>query len=262
MNKYLKVFGILSLLCFSFYYTEEIASFMRSKDPIYESIKAIEREYQVDFVNAEIQGATIIPGLCGQVINLDKSFNNMKSYGFFRESDLVFDEVKPEVSLEQNKDKIIEKGNPKKQAVTIVTKEEEVIAYLEQMGVSYNVLVTEDNVENIYKNGTKINNDTQNYDEVEKKLKLKKEKNDFCFTQSDTSFCQTKKKKMFKSTVTLNRSNFLTNYNKITSGSIIFIEANIGTSNLNRLIESIAFRGLSITSLTELLSESRTSLQP
>ena len=41
MFKHLKYLGILSLLCFSFFYTEKIAEFMHQKDPLYVSIETL-----------------------------------------------------------------------------------------------------------------------------------------------------------------------------------------------------------------------------
>ena len=52
MNKYLRIAGILSVLCFSFYFTEQAALFMRSQDPLYESIVAVKEEYKEESINA------------------------------------------------------------------------------------------------------------------------------------------------------------------------------------------------------------------
>jgi len=258
MNKYLKLFGILSLLCFSFYYTEQIAMFMQSKDPIYESIKAIEEEYRIDFVNANILNDTIIPGVYGQTVNIEKSFQNMKKIGFFREDALVFDESKPEVSLDEHKEKIIERGNPLKGGVSFILEEESLILYFEEMGLPYSVLTTQDTVNKKRNNGIKINATTRNYEEIEKTLKSKKENSFYCFLGvMEEDFCKSKEKLLIKETLRITKSNFLKTYNKFSSGSILYIEKDIGISNLKLLIESVIFRGLNIMSLDELLSESR-----
>ena len=59
MNKYLRIAGILSVLCFSFYFTEQAALFMRSQDPLYESIVAVKEEYKEESINAIIKDETI-----------------------------------------------------------------------------------------------------------------------------------------------------------------------------------------------------------
>ena len=111
MNKYLRVFGLISLLCFSFYYTNKIASFIKSKDPIYESIMMSKEDYEIKFLDAIIEDDVIIPGLMGKEINVEKSFHNMKNYGYFSTNELVFDETKPNVSLENNLYKKIENSS-------------------------------------------------------------------------------------------------------------------------------------------------------
>ena len=55
MNKYLRIAGILSILCFSFYFTEQAALFMRRQDPLYETILAVEEEYKEESVDAIIE---------------------------------------------------------------------------------------------------------------------------------------------------------------------------------------------------------------
>ena len=134
MNKYLRVFGILCILCFSFYYTEKIALFMQKKDPIYETILNLKDDYEVESVNATIHEEYIIPGVIGKEVNVEESFRSMKYLGAFSESNLVFDEIVPEISISQNKDKIIAQGNKIHQAVAFITKDEQLIAYLEEMG--------------------------------------------------------------------------------------------------------------------------------
>ena len=111
MNKYFKAFGLLSILCFSFFYTEKIAKFMQSKDPLYVSIMTVKDDYHEDAVDAVIDNNYIVPGLIGMEVNVDKSFQNMQDYGYFVENDLVFDEVIPTVSLSNHLDKIVKKGN-------------------------------------------------------------------------------------------------------------------------------------------------------
>jgi len=259
MNKGLKIFGLISLLCFSFYYTEKIALFMQSKDPIYESIEASKEEYKIDFVNATLSGEYIIPGLTGQVVNVEKSFQNMKNLGYFNVNELVFDETLPSVSLLSNKDKIIEKGNPLKYAVSFLLESDFSSVYFEEMGIPYAILTTKENRNKTRTYGMKINYDFNNYEETEKELKLSNEQTNYCFvTKNYQDVCEKHKKFMFKETISLNNSNFLSKYRASSSaGNIIKIEENLDLNNLKLLINQIYFQGLKIVSLNELLSESR-----
>ena len=257
MNKYLRVFGILSILCFSFYYTEKIALFMQKKDPIYETIEALKNEYEVESVDAVIYDEYIIPGVVGKRVNVEESFRNMKYLDAFDETKLVFNEIYPNISLNQNKDKIIEQGNKIHQAVSLITKDEQLITYLEEMGINYAVLTTKDTVDSHREYGTKINYDFTNYKEVEKKLKENKEQNDLCFiTPNKQDFCTSQGKTLIKETISLNKSNFSKNYSQITSGNILYLEDNLGIAYLKVLLDQIRYKGLEILPLAELIQES------
>ena len=258
MNKYLRIAGILSVLCFSFYFTEQAALFMRSQDPLYESIVAVKEEYKEESINAIIKDDYMIPGYSGIEINVDKSFQNMKYLGYYQTVSLVFDEIKPEVSVSENKDKIIYRGNSLKQSVALILEDEHLIAYLEEMGIPYSVLTTQENVDTHRAYGTKINNDFTNYDAVEKALKNNKENNELCYIKNNNKdFCIEKKKLLIKETLSVSKNDFSKTYNKVSSGDIIYIQNNLGLANFKVLLENIEFKGLKIISLQDLISESR-----
>mgnify|MGYP001623117049 CR=1 FL=1 len=257
MNKYLRVFGILSILCFSFYYTEKIALFMQKKDPIYETILSLKDDYEVESVNATINEEYIIPGVIGKEVNVEESFRSMKYLGAFSESNLVFNEIVPEVSISQNKDKIIAQGNKIHQAVALITKDEQIVTYLEEMGIPYAVLTTKETVHYKREHGVKINYDFTNYDEVENLLKKQKENNDLCYiTENHKDFCKQKNKTLIEETFILSKSNFPSRYNQVNSGSIVYLEDNLGINYLKVLLDQIRYKGLEIVSISSLISES------
>ncbi len=257
MNKYIRIFGILSILCFSFYYTEKIALFMQKKDPIYETILTLKSDYEQEAIDAYVYNDYIIPGVMGKTVNVEESFRNMKYYGAFNESNLVYNEVTPEVSFSQNKDKIIEQGNKIHQAVALITKDKQIVTYLEEMGIPYALLTTLNNVNSNYPHSIKINYDFANYQELEKKLKEMKETNDLCFITPDKKdFCQKNNKTMIKETISLNKSDFPKKYNQIASGNIIYLEDNLGISYTKLLLEQIRYKGLDVVSILDLIKES------
>ena len=175
MNKKIKMVGLLSLLCLSFYYTEQIASFIKKKDPIYETILAQKEDYDVEVINGEVMDGYITPGLSGKMVNVENSFQNMKKIGFFNESSLVFDEIKPKNSLNENLDKKISRGNPYKNYVSFLLEDETFVSFFEEMNLPYAIFTTKENMDKIRVNGLKLNQDYKNYKEVEKSLKLKGE---------------------------------------------------------------------------------------
>ena len=257
MNKVLKSFGVVALLCFSFYYTHQFALLMRSKDPIYQNILVLKDEKDVLSVDATIMGDYIVPGLDGLEVNVEKSFQKMKNYGAFLESYLVFDEVTPSSSLSNNQDKIIKKGNQAKMGVAFILDENSnLINYFEDMGMDYALLTTSENVDSKLK-GERINIDENNYNAVEKSLSKQDFYTNICFVERmDKDFCLKNKKILVESTNNINNGNVASIYNNIVSGSIYYIK-NLDLSYLKLLIENIVYKGYSIISLTDLISESR-----
>ncbi|UKI29085.1 MAG: hypothetical protein L6V78_01690 [Clostridium sp.] len=67
---------------------------------------------------------TIIPGLNGKEIDYKKSLVKMEDFNAFNEHFLKFNDITPEISLEDNKDKIIIKGNPKKRSVSLILEQD------------------------------------------------------------------------------------------------------------------------------------------
>ena len=119
---------------------------MRKKDPIYESIEVIKEESNIDYVNAIIKDDNIIPGMNGLKVNTEKSFQKMKSFGAFNKYYLIFDQVKPEISLEDHKRQNDTKMEiVKKVMVSFILEENENIAkYLKENNIEASLLITKD----------------------------------------------------------------------------------------------------------------------
>ena len=217
MKKVLKVFSILFLVCFSFYYTEKIAHIMQSKDELMLHINKVKENYNVASVNAVINEDTIIPGINGVIVNSQKSYSKMKSLNVFNEYYLEYEQVKPVISLSDNKDKTIIKGNKNKNAVAILVKNNSLVKdYLTKEGY-----VTD------YKNICVVD--------------LDKICNDNVFRA--------------RSSLIINHQNILTSKGNVESGDIILIEENVSVSELKILLEEIKYRDLKIISLNSLISE-------
>ena len=119
IKKYFKYLGLIGICILSFYYTEQVALYVKNKNPIMQSIKNVSKSYSTESINCSIiEDTYIIPGYNGKYVNLDKSFYNMVTTEYNEEL-LVFNQVKPNISLEDNKDKIIIRGNHNKQAVSL-----------------------------------------------------------------------------------------------------------------------------------------------
>ena len=112
--------GLVTLIGFSFFYTDKVIEVIRQEDKIMIELDSVKEIYKIDPINANIIGNTIIPGLNGQTINIEASYKKMKSNGLFNKNLLVYDTISPEISLRMNNDKFIIQGNNNKQMVSLL----------------------------------------------------------------------------------------------------------------------------------------------
>lgn len=117
MKRFFEILGFLSLVCFSFFYTEKTIDVVKEVDDIMITLKEQAPKYQVKAENAKIDGKFMTPGISGKIVNLQKSYEEMKHYGKFHPNLLVYDKVSPEISIKNRYDKYIQTGNPKKRQV-------------------------------------------------------------------------------------------------------------------------------------------------
>ena len=257
MNKPLKTLGIIALLFFSFYYTHEFALLMQKKDPIYQNILVLKEETNLKSLDASIDGDYIIPGLMGREVNVEKSFQKMKNYGALKTEYLVFDEIIPTISINQNKDKIIKKGNKAKMAVSfILDAQSNLINYFEKMNMDYTILTTKENI-NSKLNADFINIDESNYKETEKILNKKNKNTNICYLPKMTKdFCLKKQKILIEATNEVTNNNVASIYNNIEAGGIYYLK-NLDLKYLKIFIENVVYKGYTIIKLTDLISETR-----
>ena len=112
--------SIILLLIFSFYYTNLIINFLKEKDPIMKQIKNTTDKYTINSKDAIVIDNNIISGKNGKTINYNESYNKMKKYGTYNETLTVLKEVTPKVSINDNYDKYIIKGNSENKNIALV----------------------------------------------------------------------------------------------------------------------------------------------
>lgn len=259
MKKIYKSLGLLAIMIFSFYYTEKIAILMQNKSPIMQSINEIENNYLIKATNATIEGDYITPGISGKMINKTKSYVNMKSFGVFNEYYLVFDNIKPDISLQDNTDKIIRKGNKNKKSIALLIDNNlKIEEYLIQNKIMASKLIKEQDYD---KNSflEQINNDQEKYNNVESLLNKNNQNKNICYINDiNKEFCQKNNKFLITESMYLNSSNIVTAKNNIQSGSIILIKSNANLDEFKILLKEINFKGLNIIYLSELINENQT----
>lgn len=256
MKKYGKYILFSILVLVSFYTTNKTANLVRSQDPILKEIQNASKERKLDFVNAEINDDYIIPGIYGSVIDELKSLAKMKEQDAFNSLYLVSQPIKPDISLSDNLDKIIIKGNSKKQQVSFIidaSSSKEIKDYLVKNNIKADILVTK---ETYSKNSyfEQINNDFVNYKELDKTLKKDKINTNICIldNNSNLKFCESKKKYLVKPELLLDKTNIIEVKEALNSGSIIYIK---DATYLDCLVEYIKSKDLKIVFLSELISE-------
>lgn len=253
-GKYI-IFSLLVLL--SFYTTNKTANLARSKDPLLKEIQNASKERKLDFVNAVIQDDYIIPGMYGSVVDELKSLSKMKEDDVFNSIYLVNQSIKPDISLSDNLDKIIIKGNSKKMQVSFIidiNSSREIKDYLVKNNIKASILTTKEHYskDNYFE---QINNDFDNYKALDKLLKKNKQNTNICILDSNNTnlnFCKQKKKYLVKPDLFLDKTNIIEVKAALSSGSIIYLK---DITYLDCLVEYIKSKDLNIVFLSELIKE-------
>lgn len=263
MKKIIRIFFIITLVCFSFFYTDKVMNYLNSKDPLMIKINNLKEDYKVSPVNAIIDNDTIIPGKKGLEIDVDKSYEEMKLGGIFREESLVYKDILPSKSLSNNKDKYIIRGN----------KKNEVSLLLIYSSRDYDKIKNIDNI-TVYINHKDINTSTikklkdkeiypyGNNGEYTKEIldndntlinRLSNNKSKYCLLKEKNNKYLDLCTKNNMMVVIPSEIGGYTNIKKsLTSGSIILLE---DISNIDIIIKYINSKGYSIVPLSKLLIE-------
>ena len=271
MKNIIQMIGLITLICFSFFYTEKVITVVNEQDPIMIKINELKDNYKIESTNAIIEGNTIIPGISGMEVNVTASYENMKQVGIFKEMLLEYNAIKPSISIEDNYDKYIIKGNSTKKEVAIVVLiDNEIDTFLEKTqksNIIYNLFI---NYETLNNNLSKLkNNNYQIYPyEAQKDILALSNKlieknfneSSYCLTEEEDKnileICKQEKMHTIIPTIDSKTNAYNTIKEKIENGSIIKITPNTKTLNeLNNIINFIKSKGYDIVSLEELLRE-------
>ena len=258
IKKYFKYLGLIGICILSFYYTEQVALYVKNKNPIMQSIQNVSESYYRESINCSIiKDIYIIPGYNGKYVNEDASFSNMVTTNY-QENLLVFNEIKPNISIEDNKDKIIIRGNHNKNAVALLfEKNNSLSKYILQNDFKVNLLIEQETYTKKYE---LINNskDKNTYKKIDAYLSKNNINKKLCYTTNDTIPILCKDKYTFTHSLEINHSNLSYVKNTISSGDIILIKDSLSIPELEIIINQILYKDLNIIPISELLSESST----
>lgn len=249
----IKYLCIIFLCLLSFYYTEQIALYVKSKNPLVQTIESKKEELYVNSIDSTlIDELYIIPGMNGKEVNVNSSFNTMKELNVYNENKIIYNQIEPKISLKDNKERIIIRGNKQKRQVSLVFENvSDLTKYLVQKKYKINLLITE---EKYYKEYEMINNSNseETYNRIESYLTNNKINKNICY-KSNKTLC--KDNYIFQESLIINHSNLSTNINKITNGEIILIKDTLTLTELELLTNKIKSQDLSIVPLSTLISE-------
>lgn len=254
MKKVFQCLGLFLIMLFSFYYTNRAAILARDSNPIMKNINEVKDELEVFSIDAIIENEYIIPGLNGLRVNTTASFNKMRPYHIFNEYYMVYDQVPPKISLEENKDKVIISGNKsKKEVALIISYDERKLDYFKEKGVKVSVLTTLDTYENTFE---RINAENEKFKELDKKLNQDKVNKKICVVNSNVNLEECKKNKYYLvEAKELTNNNLIEIKNSIENGSIILVNKNVDKEKLNVIVNYIKGKGLKLVYLSELIDE-------
>ena len=275
MKKLFKIFGIITLMCFSFFYTDRVMDVIADNDPLKNEIINLSNNYKLSNNEAIVTDDTIIPGSNGREVNIDKSYKKMRTGNVFNDKLLVFNVLYPEYRLKDNIDKYIINGNVNKKEVSILfiinndNNLDKIINILNNKNtkanlfVEYNYLfnniskIKKYNSNNIYSYSNKYVYDTL---VISNNIidRISNNKANYCLTKiKDKDNLNTCSYSNMFTIIPSIIGNYNNIKNKLSNGSIILLDTNINSVNeLSYIIDFINCKGYSIVGLDELLNES------
>lgn len=274
-----KLLGILFLLLLSFIYTEKVVKEARNNDPLMKSVMKYKKENDIKEVEPTIYNDELILGVSGLLVNEKKSYKNMKKDDTFDSKKISYKKSYPKISITNNYNYFITKGNNKNNYVSIIFKVDssnnldELLSLASKNSINLNFFVDGSWLEKNIDYAFKINNiDSEiynlGYNKVYSKNMIKVTNNliesitlkkvNLCLNETKNNkykkIC--KENKMVSITPLIKDSLVSSIKNNLEKGQMILYDLNtFDTSKFNLLINTISSRGYKIVGLSKLLDE-------
>ena len=279
MKKIFQVIGFITLLLFTFTYTNKITSVIKENDDLLKQIEDIENQYIIEPINAVIKDNTIIAGISGSKINVKESYKKMKKIDEFNTNLLVYESIKPEISVLDYYDKYIIKSNKNEISLLFLVEQNSNIENIINILNNYEIKGTfyvdgnwfENNNEKIIdliEDGHTIGNLGYNYSYNVNGIswmntivtKIGNQKYTYCYTEEENEdilkICKNNNSYTIMPNIIVKNNPLITIKQNLEKGSIISLKINETTINeLPLIIEYINSKDLNIVNLEELLDE-------
>lgn len=277
MKKFFEYFGIFVLFVGTLIMTDKTSQVVKEQDELMLKIKEVSSTYKIDVKEAVINENDIVPGTTGKVIDINKTYSNMKKRGIFDENYLIYKEILPKEKLKSHLNKYIIKGQ--KNTISLVFKSNdnvpEILKILKDKQVSATFFVSNEFLnensemfELIIHSGHEIGNYIDNFNYLNSsflwidKLENKKinQKNKYCLNEEKNpeglKICTINHNYTVTPNIIL-KNNLLSNIKKhLIRGSIISMETNSHTiKELSVIINYIRSKGYEIVPLSKHLEE-------
>ena len=270
--KIIKIIGLFTLFCITFFYTEKVINVTLNQDELMIKIKEYAQNNNTNPTNAITNDDTIIPGNVGKYVDEEASYKVMKKIGYFEPSLIIYKEIYPEISIYNNYTKYITTGNTKFKNIALIyilnnfntidsilsitnKYNTKINFFIDSSLLSNNIgIIDKINSNDIYNFG---NNGTYTKDNliITNNIINNKANNKatFClFINKDESSINNCANTKMLSIYIDRYSNYYNIKNNLANGKIFLID---NTKELPSIIEYITSKGYNIVSLTKLIAE-------
>lgn len=271
--KIIKIIGLFSLFCLSFFYTEKVINVTINQDEIMIKIKEYKNTYNKEPQNAHIDNDTIIPGQVGISIDEENSYKAMKKIGYFEPTLIISNNIYPEVSIYNNYNKYIINGNTNNKNISLlfIINNNNTLSSILDITNKNNINITFFIDNNYLKNNINIiekllPNEIYNYGNNGQYTKENliitnniinnktNNKSIYClFTKKNLSSLNNCANYKMLSLLVNSNDNYNTIKNNLTNGKIILIN---NTQELSNIIKYIKNKGYNIVPLSNIITES------
>ena len=281
LKKIFETVGLISLVCFSFFYTNRITTVIKENDDLLKQIEEIQEQYKTEPINAVIEGNTIIPGLSGKMIDIKNSYKKMKKLNKFNANLLVYKDSKPEISVKKVYDKYIISGNKNNKEVSLLflldnqDKIDKLLSILDENEIKATFYTdgkwfenNDQTIIDLIEDGHIIGNlgyhfkyDTSGVSWMNTIVtKIGKQRQTYCYNaieeESTLEYCNLNQSYTIRPSIIVKNNPLIEIKSGLSNGSIISLEVNDTTiKELPLIIDYIASKDLSIVTIEELLNE-------
>ncbi len=281
MKNLFRNIGAFTLICVSFFITNQTAMVIKDSDPLMVKIKEQASKYKVDAIDAKIVNNTIIPGLYGKKVNINSSYSNMKKVGIFTPSLLIYDDIELKTSLNNTFNKYIISGNPNKKMVSLIfliddnDNIDNTISILKEKKVNATFFIdgswleiNNSELNRIVEAGHTVGSLGHNYDYTNSSFnwmntlinKVSNQNNGYCYLEKPESknfnVCTLMKNYTIIPNIVVTRNYLLTIQSKIKPGSLIALEINTNMEReLSLVINYLISKGYKLETLVKHLDE-------